>query len=320
MRSRPGRCACSAAISAPGYFGGVAPSLLFQPGPALAFLLLGLATAIAGSIVPARAAARAAPAVALRNAGDVVDPRAPVPRLIPALLLGLGAGAALLPAIGGLPLFGYVAMALLLAGAIAATPVAGAQPAQAARCAAVGGPAAELAIRHLRGAPGQAVVALSGIVASTGLMIAMAVMVTSFRGAVDDWLGQILSDDLYVRVEGGALDPAAQARLRATPGRGRDGVQPAGADPARSERAADEPDRASDRRRARRLSADRRAGAGPRRHDRGVAVGAAARTARPRDGRPHHPAARARHRLCGGGHLARLFAAAGGDHDRRARL
>ena len=60
---------------------------------------------------------------------------------------------------------------------------------------------------------------MCGIVASTALMIAMATMVTSFRGAVDDWLGQVLSADLYMRTNAGAsFDPATRARLAATPG------------------------------------------------------------------------------------------------------
>ncbi|MDB5686883.1 MAG: hypothetical protein JWR77_1472, partial [Rhizorhabdus sp.] len=81
------------------------------------------------------------------------------------------------------------------------------------------GVSTELAVRHLHGAPGQAATALCGIVASTALMIAMAVMVTSFRIAVDDWLQDVLSADLYMRVDGGAgFDPAAQRLLAATPG------------------------------------------------------------------------------------------------------
>ena len=45
-------------------------------------------------------------------------------------------------------------------------------------------------------------------------------MVSSFRGSVDDWLGQILPADLYMRVEGAglSLDAGAQAGLAATPG------------------------------------------------------------------------------------------------------
>jgi len=130
--------------------------------------------------------------------------------------------AALLPAVRGLPLFGFAGMALMLTGGVAGVPWLArtllAAPARRAR----GGVPVQLAIRHLHGAPGEAATALCGIVASTALMIAMATMVTSFRGAVDEWLGQVLGADLYMRTGAGAtFDPASRARLTATPGVGR---------------------------------------------------------------------------------------------------
>ena len=78
----------------------------------------------------------------------------------------------------------------------------------------------DLTIQHHYGAPRAAAVALCEIVASTALMIAMAVMVTSFRGAVDDWLDEILTGDFYVRSEPGwgGFDAAAHVRLAAVPG------------------------------------------------------------------------------------------------------
>ena len=63
-------------------------------------------------------------------------------------------------------------------------------------------PALDLALKRLWGAPQQAAVALCGIVASTSLMVAMAVMVASFRGPVDDWLVAILPSDIYLHLEG----------------------------------------------------------------------------------------------------------------------
>ncbi|WP_156679096.1 ABC transporter permease [Sphingomonas profundi] len=202
-----------------GYFAGGSVRLAFAPWAAAGFFALGLAAAVAGSAIPARLAARAAPAAALRNTGDIVDPRVPVPWKAAASLIVAGGLAALLPAVGGLPLFGFVSIALILAGGIAAMPwLARALLGPLARRGRGAVPMA-LALRHLHGAPGQAATALCGIVASTALMIAMAVMVTSFRGAVDDWLGQILSADLYLRAEGeSGFDPAAQARLAATAG------------------------------------------------------------------------------------------------------
>jgi putative ABC transport system permease protein len=202
-----------------GYFNEGPTRVVFQPVAAMGFFALGLVAACLGSALPARVAARAAPAAALKNAGDVIDPRRRIAWWPAATLLAAGAGASLLPAIEGLPLFGFAGMALMLAGGVAGVPwFARTLLAPLARRAHRSVPA-QLAIRHLHGAPSEAATALCGIVASTALMIAMATMVTSFRGAVDDWLGQVLGADLYMRTTAGAsFDPATRARLATTPG------------------------------------------------------------------------------------------------------
>jgi putative ABC transport system permease protein len=202
-----------------GYFSGGAVRIAFQPAAALVFFLLGLAAALLGSVLPARTASRAAPAAALKNSGDPIDPRRPVSPLPALVLLGLGALASVLPAVGNLPVFGFVGMALMLAGGVAGVPwLARTLLAPLSRRAAPGVPAL-LALRHVYGAPAEAATALCGIVASTALVIAMATMVTSFRGAVDEWLGQVLASDLYLRAEAGAdFDPALQSRLAGVPG------------------------------------------------------------------------------------------------------
>lgn len=201
-----------------GYFGGGAAHIVFQPVAAATFFALGVAAALLGSVLPARSAARAAPAAALKNAGDILDPRAPVPWRPALVLLIAGGGAALLPAVGGLPLFGFASMALLLAGGIAGVPWLVRWLLAPWRGREIASVPRLLAIRHVQGAPGQAAIALCGIVASTALMIGMATMVTSFRGAVDGWLGQVLSADLYLRAESGDLDPATQRRIAAVAG------------------------------------------------------------------------------------------------------
>ena len=203
-----------------GYFGSTAPVLRFSHGAALLFLCFGIGTAILGSYAPARAAAKIAPAEALKTAGDPVDPRVP-PRWRPALILiASGAALAFLPAVNRLPLFGYLAVALVLAGGIAAMPwLARTLLAPMARID-TRVPSAELALGRLTGAPSQAATALGGIVASTGLMIAMAVMVTSFRGSVEDWLESFLSADLYAAAATNQpiFDIAIQKTVTSTPG------------------------------------------------------------------------------------------------------
>jgi len=191
-----------------GYFSGTRPQLIFAPVAALVFFALGLLAALIGSVLPARQAAQAQPAVALKDTGDAADPgHAPGWRIASALLIA-GAACAFLPAIGGLPLLGYLSVALLLAGGVAAMPLLARVLLAPLQRFAFGVPA-HLASKHLWGAPSQAAIALCGIVASTSLMIAMAVMVWSFRSSVDRWLVQILPADIYVRVEGD--DPSAFA-------------------------------------------------------------------------------------------------------------
>lgn len=204
-----------------GYFSGAQTQLAFPPVAALLFAALGIATALAGSLGPALNAARQSPAAALKGLGERPDP-ARSPRVWPGLvLLGAGGIAALGPPVAGLPLLGYAAMALLLAGGVALMPaLVRALLAPLAR-AGSGLPALDLAVRRLWGVPQAASLALSGIVASTALMVAMAVMVASFRQSVDDWLVAVLPSDLYLHLEAadmGGLTPADQARLAAVPG------------------------------------------------------------------------------------------------------
>ncbi len=205
-----------------GYFGQGAVRLVFPAAAALAFAGIGVGVAVVSSLLPATEAGRAQPAVALKGGSEASDPRARPPGWPGLCLLAAGGVAALGPPIWGLPLLGYLAMALLLAGGVAAMPwLTRRLLAQILRVRMPRTVAIDLALQRLWGAPGQAAVALCGIVASTSLMVAMAVMVASFRTSVDAWLVQVLPSDVYLHVEGaeaGGLDRAAQARLTNAPG------------------------------------------------------------------------------------------------------
>jgi putative ABC transport system permease protein len=109
--------------------------------------------------------------------------------------------AALLPPVSGLPLAGYLAIALLLFGTLLLMPRLAMF--LLARVPTPRSVPAALAFDQLRGAPGQATVSLATIVASVSLMVSMAIMVASFRHSLDDWLVRILPADLYVRAGAG---------------------------------------------------------------------------------------------------------------------
>lgn len=203
-----------------GYFRGTTPDLVVTPLPVLVFFSLGLAAALVGSLLPALEAARAQPGIALKDLGDKDDPNAKPAAWWGLGLLAAGGAAAFLPAVGGLPLFGYLSIGLMLAGGVAAMPWLSRVLLSPLQGAGRGNVAVDLALKRLWGAPAQAAVALCGIVASTSLMVAMAVMVASLRGSVDDWLTEILPSDLLFRVESGGFDADTRARIAHAPGVG----------------------------------------------------------------------------------------------------
>jgi putative ABC transport system permease protein len=203
-----------------GYFRGLAPALAPDPFALVLFLCLGVAMATLGSLAPAIEAARAAPALALK-AGDQERAFARLRPVWPALLtLAVGTLATLLPAQAGLPIFGYVAIALLLIGTLLLIPRIAAIV--LAKLPMPRNASAQLALLQLRGAPGQAGVSLVAIVASVSLMVSMAIMVASFRMSLDTWLERVLPADVYVRAnavgDSAYLSVDDQARIAALPG------------------------------------------------------------------------------------------------------
>jgi putative ABC transport system permease protein len=202
-----------------GFFRGVVPQIEFPAAGSLAFFAGGIAVALAGALLPALDAARAAPAQALK-AGDEQRMFARAVRLWPGVSCLL-VSAVLLPfnPLHGIPVAGYAAIAFLLLGGIFLMPWFSEFIFKKIKPS--GNIPYTLALAQLRGAPGQAMVSLAAIVASFSLMAAMAIMVASFRSSVDDWLGTVLPADLYFRTshagETAWLDAALEARVRALP-------------------------------------------------------------------------------------------------------
>jgi putative ABC transport system permease protein len=209
-----------------GYFAGVRPQVQFAPVAACVFFALGVGVALLGCLAPALEAARALPAVALKSGNDETA-LARLSRVWPSLAcIAVATAFAFAPPVFELPLFGYFAIALLLVGGIGLMPRLAAATFRLLEHALGprpgNPPALTLALARLANAPGQAAIGLGGVLASFSLMVAMGIMVASFRISVDDWMLHILPADLYVRSATGgntaALGPAQQAAIAATPG------------------------------------------------------------------------------------------------------
>jgi putative ABC transport system permease protein len=178
-----------------GYFPGVAPALQFDIGAAGIYGLLGIAAAMVGGWLPARAAQRLAPAQALKGLSTTA-PNAGARWLGPVLLVNAVA-LGLLPPIADIPLAAYGSVACLLLGGIACVPAGvssllkGITPTRNVL--------ALLAVERTRHQRNTATIAVAGVVVSLSLAVALTVMVASFRESVISWLDTVLPADLYVR-------------------------------------------------------------------------------------------------------------------------
>ncbi|HEY7929182.1 MAG TPA: ABC transporter permease [Steroidobacteraceae bacterium] len=194
-------------------------SFALHPLGMLAFALLGTLAAGLGAWVPAREAAQRAPAAALKPA-DVEPVLARLPRLAPGLsLLLLGGALAWLPPVASVPVGGYAAVGCLLLGAVLLVPLL--VRVAFARLPASGGVVLDASVAHLRGSAGAATISLAGVIVSFSLMVAMAIMVHSFRDSFERWLITLLPADLTLRADPAAdtaaLSAADQARLASLP-------------------------------------------------------------------------------------------------------
>jgi putative ABC transport system permease protein len=211
-----------------GYFDGVAPTLRWSSGAALAYGALGVLAAGVGGWWPARAAQALPEAQTLKGLGAA--PTGGGSHIVALLLIAAGGALALAPAIHGIPIAAYLSVGFLLVGGITALPwlIAGVYdrlaPLAAQRLLPL------LAIERARRMRGTAAVAVSGVVASLSLAVALTVMVASFRDSVTRWLDVVLPADLYLRSAAGPggeqalFPPAFVQALGRLPGVARTGT------------------------------------------------------------------------------------------------
>ena len=201
-------------------FAGTAASLQVDALPLLGFGFIGIAAAIVGGAIPAWQAAHRAPALALK-AGDAEQDLRRLRTTGPGIaLVVLGVLLAWLPPVGGLPLPGYLAIASLLIGSVLLVPALTRH--MLALLPRTGFVVTDTAFAQLRGSLSSASISLAAIIVSFSLMVAMAIMVHSFRDSFEVWLAKLLPADIQFRSSYGGdtavLSAAVQARIGALDG------------------------------------------------------------------------------------------------------
>src|ERR1700676_1316939 len=184
------------------------------------FFVVGVCVASAGAWMPARSASQQPPARSLKGGDGDYGEIARTSWHAGLALLLVGALFAQLPAVAGLPLFGYASIAVLLCGAVLLVPVLTVRVlALAPHTKRV---VWDAAIAQLRENVGLSTLSLASIIVSFSLMVAMAIMVYSFRVSFEHWLGKLLPADLQIREPLGNdtayWSPSEQAKLAAVPG------------------------------------------------------------------------------------------------------
>ena len=195
---------------------------------ALAFAV-GFPLALFAAALPSLEASRVTPLSAIRGY-DRLETRLRLKARhlwTPAAFLGMAAWLSALPAVKGLPLFGYAAAIAIAFGAAFMVPAVlyamgrlSAQP--LARFFHVEG---RLANANLAGAIPRIAISVAALAMSLSMMVAIAVMVSSFRQTLIAWVDRTLQADLYLRpvtrtniaVEA-TLSPEVEQAVAANPG------------------------------------------------------------------------------------------------------
>ncbi|MGE0361428.1 MAG: FtsX-like permease family protein [Vicinamibacterales bacterium] len=176
--------------------------------PALTLAHVGIALAIGvplsllAAALPALEASRVPPTAAIRGSDRLesrvrMSPRAFV---VPAVVLGAAAGLTRLGPVDGRPLGGYAAALAIIVGAALLVPVVLFLLARAVRqpLRRLLGAEGLLAHAHLASAIPRLAISVAALAVSLAMMVAVAVMIGSFRDTVVYWVGQTLQADLFV--------------------------------------------------------------------------------------------------------------------------
>ncbi len=189
---------------------------------------IGVISAVCSALAPALEAAATPPGATLREGALLEARHSRYARLA-------GTGAVTLLAAGGVslwtqvarePLGGFVAAFLVLAGFALMAPLWTRVTARLAEPLARRlGVAVSLGVRSVRDAAARASAVIAALMVAVGMLVALTVMVGSFRHTVDRWITQTLRGDLYVEPVGHrasqhatALPPALVTAARALPG------------------------------------------------------------------------------------------------------
>ncbi|MDQ1474243.1 MAG: putative transport system permease protein [Bryobacterales bacterium] len=200
-------------------------------GTVVIAICTGTGVAFFSALIPAREAARVAPAEAMRRESREHETRLRVGRDLTLAVAAALAAVVLCQfgPIGGRPVLGYVATLCAVVATALVSPafVTGVIGALRGTLKKVAGAAGLIAGRSLVTSLARTSIVVTALATAISMMVAVGIMVGSFRETVQVWLESQLRADIYLRAAGPAsagiyppMDAAVPGIIRATPGVG----------------------------------------------------------------------------------------------------
>jgi putative ABC transport system permease protein len=193
--------------------------ITLTPGIIAAGIAVGTVLSLLSAVQPSVEAAQVRPTLLIRAGLQQRIPRrrGAVLAMIAAALFACAAGASRIPPRGGIAIGGYAAVLFVVAGFSALAPVIVTSFAALLRAPfrAAFGIVGQLASASIPASLRRTSIASAALSLATGMMVAVALMVGSFRETVRVWVTQTVSSDLWLRPAKGlsnasvALFPAA---------------------------------------------------------------------------------------------------------------
>ena len=194
--------------------------VFIAPGSVIKGLTAGLGATVLAAAVPAIEASSYQPRLAMTR--SVLEHRAgrSLPFIAAVGLLAAALSALILVFSGDNLVAGLVALFLLILGFALLIPVAVRSTARAFAplAGSLLGTSGRLAVSGIAASLSRTGVAIVALAVAVSATVGVSVMVDSFRGSVNEWLGNTLQSDIYVGVPGGSLSPELLDELLAVPG------------------------------------------------------------------------------------------------------
>ncbi|HEV2720100.1 MAG TPA: FtsX-like permease family protein, partial [Thermoanaerobaculia bacterium] len=183
------------------YVSSTPEAIVLTPGIVAVGIAVGTILSLVSAIQPSIEAAHVRPSVMIRQHDRRIDSGGMAAALHSAICFALAIATSRIPPLAGIAIGGYIAVLFTVAGFSLLAPIiiVGASRLLASPLRRVFGIVGQLAAVSMPASLRRTSVATAALALATGMMVAVAVMIGSFRETVAVWVDQTVTSDLWLR-------------------------------------------------------------------------------------------------------------------------